>query len=266
MNYQLIYNNLIQAAQLRPDIEILNGYTETHHIIPRSIGGGDVSDNLVKLTAREHFIAHWLLWKIFKNTEHEIKMMYAFNMMRTNRYERRYYNSHAFDVVRKSAIEAQKGKKLSEEHKLKIGQASKGRKHSPETRAKMSEKQKIASINRKPISADTRKKMSENRTGKKYTDEHCRNISRATKGKKRSEESCKHISEGQKGKIMSDETRKKISETHTGMKRSAEVCRKISESKRGKKRKPFTEEHIRKLKEAKRLRDLSNITLQTHQP
>ncbi len=252
MNYQLIYNNLIQAAQLRPDIEMLSDYTETHHIIPKSIGGKDISSNLVKLTAREHFIAHWLLWKIHKNTKNGVKMMYAFNMMRANNNHQRYYNSRAFALVRKAVIQSQTGKK--------------GRKHSLETRAKMSEKQKVVSVNRKPISDETRKKMSETRTGRKYTAEHCKNISEATKGKKRSEEACKNISEGQKGKVVSDKTRKKISETHTGMKRSAEVCRKISESKIGKKRKPFSDEHIRKLKESKRLRDLRNITPHVHQP
>jgi len=40
-------------------------YLESHHILPRSMGGSDSKDNLVLLTAREHFIAHRLLCKIY---------------------------------------------------------------------------------------------------------------------------------------------------------------------------------------------------------
>jgi len=50
-------------------------YSEMHHIIPRCIGGNDLLENLVKLTAREHFLAHWLLWKAYPNN---IKLAFAF--------------------------------------------------------------------------------------------------------------------------------------------------------------------------------------------
>lgn len=38
-------------------------YTETHHIIPRSFKGSNDADNLIKLGARHHYIAHLLLAK-----------------------------------------------------------------------------------------------------------------------------------------------------------------------------------------------------------
>ena len=59
MDYTRIYNQLIGRAKKRKEVK---GYTENHHIIPRSEGGNDLSENLVKLTGREHFIAHKLLW------------------------------------------------------------------------------------------------------------------------------------------------------------------------------------------------------------
>ena len=60
MNYQKIYEELINSRKDR----ILDGYTEKHHIIPKSLGGSNCADNMIQLTAREHFVAHWLLWKI----------------------------------------------------------------------------------------------------------------------------------------------------------------------------------------------------------
>lgn len=61
MNYQNIYDNLIQRASARS----LSTYTESHHIIPRCMGGSDEILNLVKLTPEEHYLAHQLLAKIY---------------------------------------------------------------------------------------------------------------------------------------------------------------------------------------------------------
>lgn len=71
------YNNLIHRAKNR----ILSGYTEDHHIIPVCIGGLDEPENIITLTAREHYIAHALLVKIYYNTQHVYKLVYAFNFM-----------------------------------------------------------------------------------------------------------------------------------------------------------------------------------------
>lgn len=79
MNYQEIYNNLISYRQQN----IPNEYTEKHHIIPRSCNGTDDEDNLVKLTAREHYIAHKLLVKIYTG-KHKSKMIYALWLMSRN--------------------------------------------------------------------------------------------------------------------------------------------------------------------------------------
>ena len=63
MNYQKIYDSLIYRAQNR----VLSGYREKHHIVPRCLGGNDFYSNIVPLTAREHFIAHQLLVKLYPN-------------------------------------------------------------------------------------------------------------------------------------------------------------------------------------------------------
>lgn len=74
MNYEKHYGMLIDRARCREVSE----YTESHHILPRCMGGSDDPDNLVILTAREHFIAHLLLYKIHPNQYGLIK---AINMM-----------------------------------------------------------------------------------------------------------------------------------------------------------------------------------------
>ena len=73
MNYQIIYDNLINQAKNR----LVDGYTEKHHILPKSMGGSNQAFNIVKLTAREHFLAHWLLFKIYKTPS----MAKAFRLM-----------------------------------------------------------------------------------------------------------------------------------------------------------------------------------------
>jgi hypothetical protein len=73
MNYQAIYDNLIKQAQAAK----LDGYVEKHHIIPKSMGGTNEASNIVRLTARQHFVAHWLLFKIHKTPS----MAKAFRLM-----------------------------------------------------------------------------------------------------------------------------------------------------------------------------------------
>lgn len=85
MDYKNQYNKLIERAKSRS----LSGYTESHHIIPRCMGGTDSQDNLVELTAREHYIAHLLLVKIYPNKYTLIK---AVNMMCMGHSEHRSAN------------------------------------------------------------------------------------------------------------------------------------------------------------------------------
>lgn len=72
------YYSIIENAAGRQIV----GYTEKHHIIPRSFGGSDDSDNIVRLTAREHFICHLLLCKMTSG-KYNVKMNFAIYLMRT---------------------------------------------------------------------------------------------------------------------------------------------------------------------------------------
>lgn len=69
MNYRKIYFEIINKA-LRKEYSGQRwkgdgNYYEKHHIIPRSLNGKDIKTNLVLLTAREHYLCHWLLVKCF---------------------------------------------------------------------------------------------------------------------------------------------------------------------------------------------------------
>ena len=76
MDYIKHYNNLMFSRLNRPLIKEI-GY-EFHHFIPKCMGGSDAQNNLVKLTYREHYIAHKLLAKAFPENS---KLIYAFLCM-----------------------------------------------------------------------------------------------------------------------------------------------------------------------------------------
>ena len=102
MNYKKIYDQLINK---RKNIEILHKskvYCEKHHIIPKSLGGNDDKNNLVNLTAREHYIAHKLLQFYYKNKfgkySHEyIAMHHALWQMSHLKKYNKYISSREYD-------------------------------------------------------------------------------------------------------------------------------------------------------------------------
>lgn len=70
MDYIRIYKQIIENARnLESQRLVDKTYVEEHHIVPKCMGGLDVDSNLVYLTAREHFICHWLLFKKYKSAD-----------------------------------------------------------------------------------------------------------------------------------------------------------------------------------------------------
>ena len=97
MNYKKIYMSIINNRMSRV---IKKGvYFETHHIVPKSLGGNNDKLNLIKLTAKEHFICHLLLCKMYKKESFEwYKMNYALMMMKCNSQNQdRYFNSNLYE-------------------------------------------------------------------------------------------------------------------------------------------------------------------------
>ncbi|OGZ18929.1 MAG: hypothetical protein A2175_02240 [Candidatus Nealsonbacteria bacterium RBG_13_42_11] len=115
------------------------------------------------------------------------------------------------------------GKKLSEEHKRKIGRASKGRAHTEEAKRKISE-----ALKSRKHTEEHRRKNSESHKGKKLSEETKKKIGDFWRGKKKifSEKHRRKIRElrlrynkNWKGKCHTEETKRKISKAHQGMKK-----------------------------------------------
>lgn len=97
MNYKKIYNTIIERRKISP----YDGYSELHHIIPRSLGGSDNKENLVHLSAREHFICHLLLIKIYPSGYKHYKMIRAFLMMLvSNDTQKRFSPSRNYQYIK----------------------------------------------------------------------------------------------------------------------------------------------------------------------
>lgn len=101
MNYKNIYLKLCERGKSVRTLE----YSESHHIIPRCMGGDDSDNNLTTLTAKEHYIAHLLLTKIYD----EVSLLYAFGMMKNNTNKnKRCYTSSQYDKMKQSYSKAMK--------------------------------------------------------------------------------------------------------------------------------------------------------------
>lgn len=65
MDYKRIYLEFIADRRERSSI----GYTEKHHVVPRSMGGSDEPANIIALTPEDHFFAHLLLAKAYGGSQ-----------------------------------------------------------------------------------------------------------------------------------------------------------------------------------------------------
>jgi len=154
MDYKKIHDTIIYRAINRE----LIGYGEIHHITPKCLGGTNKKENLVKLTAKEHWLIHLLLVEIYPNNP-KLKLAVRMMSIKSNNQEREIIKSGKnFERIKIEAAKAHgevlkgvkrkpftqehkdnisksrlgkpgtnKGKIFTEEHKKNIGIASKGR-------------------------------------------------------------------------------------------------------------------------------------------
>jgi hypothetical protein len=105
--YTRCYYSIISNAQSRVLSKKI--YTERHHIIPKSLGGSNSKDNLVKLSAREHFICHLLLTKM-TDGKNKMKMAKAAFMFATasSNQDRYKINSHWYESLKLKSSNARR--------------------------------------------------------------------------------------------------------------------------------------------------------------
>lgn len=153
------------------------GYIERHHICPKALFPefADLRShkwNSAKLSARQHFIAHWMLAKAYGGS-----MWYALMMMQVSsakHHDRDFkMTSSLYEVARRNG---------AEHHSKVIGGANHfmyGRKHSSETIEKQREVKRGAKNPNygKVISPEQKLKISKANKGKKRTKEFCELIS-----------------------------------------------------------------------------------------
>jgi hypothetical protein len=113
------------------------GYLEIHHIMPSCLCNKDQKkdkNNYVILTAKEHYTAHLLLTKIFKDGT-KYRMQFAMNSFtRTSKNQGRFISSRQYELCKIlvasaiSHLHTGKKKPKSDEHRLKISKSLIGRK------------------------------------------------------------------------------------------------------------------------------------------
>jgi hypothetical protein len=169
--YSKCYFRIIEKAKSR---KLDNIYVEEHHILPKSLGGNNSTENLVLLTAREHFVCHLLLVKSVL-PDYKKKMNYAFWRM-CNGSKNRYKPTARFYAMGKQAfVESQTGHpsyllSQSTKSRNKIG-VSMSATLSKLTDAEMKERMLNSCCNPSVYTKERGDKISKSRTGYKDTQE-----------------------------------------------------------------------------------------------
>lgn len=183
--YTKIYYKIIEKAKLDNRVKNKNIYYETHHIIPKSLGGDNSKENTVLLTFKEHYICHRLLTKMLSDKLLKNKMKYALYILsKASNGQLRNLSYHQRLKCLEANRQASKnrnhkpnlGNKHSEETKRILREKSLGRKHSEETINNIK-------LNNQRTNKSRGEKTKKALTGMKKTEEHRKRISESIKKK-----------------------------------------------------------------------------------
>ena len=245
MDYLRIYNGLIEKRKREVLTEENCDYFEIHHIKPRSIYPDLVNDkeNLIALTAKEHYFAHHLLKEIYKkqygdNSDEYWRLFNAFWLMsHSKRYT--FISAQKYEALRKEINDFWSDNNKTKEIRLKMSKAKKG-KPSPKKGIPLSEehKEKLRLINLgKKHSPETIEKIRQANLGKQLSEEHKQILIQSRLGSKHTEETKERIRQKKLGFRHTEETKQKISKNNArsqlGKPHSEETKKKISENKKG---------------------------------
>lgn len=206
------YHRVINTCR---QMDLSNCYTEKHHIVPRSLGGDNSCDNLVALSARAHWLCHWILARMFvRGTTERKKMANAFWNM-CGRSSKQFRGSRIYEKARSEFAIYNSQLRLgifkhSDEAKQKISQALLGR----------------------PQNDDHIKARFKSRQGWKHSDEAKQKLSEANLGKKLTIETREKISKALTGRKMDPKAVAKSAANRTGLKRSKETISNLEAAHR----------------------------------
>jgi len=206
--YTRWYNQIVKNAQIR----VTEGYTELHHIQPRSLGGTDSADNLVELTAREHFVCHWLLTKMTTGEAH-YKMLNALRMMRAEKEGQQRYEtaitSRVYESIKQEYAQLQSIKVSGKNNPMY------GDKFYRSEDGKQRQRDAIVGNNNGAKQDHARQKISQSKLGKKresFSEEWRAKMSASKLGE----------NNNRYGVDVSEETRRKIGDRIRGRKQTEE--------------------------------------------
>jgi len=163
--YSKYYFSIIDRAKSRKILS--NTYTEKHHIIPKSCGGDNSPSNLVRLTAREHFICHLLLPKMTSGNFHH-KMVHALWRMCNSLKADYKINSKTYTRAREQHSQILSTVGTSGQFKVGRSTWNKGIPRTDEEKKKMSQSRKGKTTGRTKddFTLEWKEKISKSKKGK----------------------------------------------------------------------------------------------------
>ena len=147
---------------------------DTHHICPKAKDMFPEYSNLtsnswnkIRVTARQHFILHWVLAKAFPGTSQTLAFFYMTNTLKKRR-------GKDYQIARNKQIEIAKLSCKNPERNAKISAALKGRPKSEEHKA---------NLRGRIMTEENKKKLLEANLGKKHSEETKQRMSQVRTGK-----------------------------------------------------------------------------------
>lgn len=158
MDYNKLYYNFMNSRKSMNRRKRDGVYYEKHHIIPMCLSGSNHKDNLVLLTAKEHFIAHRILYKIYPDDKNIALAFWGMCNQKNKKIKRYIPSSRSYEEARLAFLKNNTGDNNPK--------GFLGKKHSEKTRI-------IQSISNKGkiYSEATREKIRITKIGKKYSKE-----------------------------------------------------------------------------------------------
>ncbi len=211
--YYRVYTAIVERGLTRGlDKKKVPFYTEKHHILPRCIGGLDEDSNYVLLSAKEHYIAHRLLNRMYPDNKYLLNAFWAFVTTRRNGILEKIISARIYARTREEWAKSQIGHEVSEETKKKQSESNRGKKHnfSEESKRSLIESLKGNKRASTPWTEKTRyRHRNDYLSGKvtwNYSEETRKTLSEKGKGRKIPQESWDKLSiknsDHQQGKVI----------------------------------------------------------------